>query len=178
MTDNVERGAWDADPLGVLGIGSIRDRVHADLRAAIVEYRKVVENFKIGDMADNALLRIGTIYTEYLNDPDQGIEAYQQLLTHYPGSKEAVDALFEVGAFQIRKKQYDNAIKSYEQFIFNYSTNPKVEDAMLAVARAYVETQVWDRALDAYQSYLNQHPDGKRADFAKAQVDWIRMYHF
>jgi len=49
---------------------------------------------------------------------------------------------------------------------------------MLAVARCYVEKKTWDKALDAYQSYLAKYPNGKSAEFAKAQIAWIRMYHF
>ncbi len=174
----VPEDVWGGDTLGVLASGSKRDRVNADLFRAIRAYREVVEKFKMGDMAGDALLQIGTIYTKYLKDPEKGILAYQELLAHYPASEEAVDALFEVGGYYLDKKQYDEAIKAYQQFTYNYPQNAKVEDAMLAVARCYAEQKVWDKALDAYQSYLNKFPYGKRAGFAKARVAWIRMYHF
>ena len=169
---------WGADTLGVLASGSKRDRVNAELFRAIRAYEQVVETFKMGDMAGNALLRIGTIYTKYLKDPDKGIAAYQRLLAHYPGSKEAVDALFEVGDYHARAKRYDEAIQSFRQFIYNYPRDAKVEDAMLAIARCHADAKVWDKALDAYQSYLNKFPDGKHAETAKARIAWIRMYHF
>ena len=174
----VPEDIWGGDRFGVLALGSVRDRVNADLFAAIREYREVAEQFRIGDMADDALLRIGVIYTDYLNDPEKGLAAYQQLLASYPGSKQAVDALFEVGAYQMDQKKYDEAIKLYEQFIFNYPTDEKAEDAMIAIARAHVQQKAWGKALDAYQSYLNAHPEGRHAEAARAQVEWIRMYHF
>jgi tetratricopeptide (TPR) repeat protein len=174
----VPEDVWGGDPMGVLTSGSTRDRVNADLFRAIEAYRKVVDEFKTGDMAGNALLRIGTIYIQYLKDPDKGIKAYQELLEHYGATKEAVDALYEVGAYHLKDGNYDEAIKAYQQFIYNYPKDERVEDAMLAVARCHVEKKAWDKALDAYQSYLTKYPAGKSAEFAKAQIAWIRMYHF
>ena len=174
----VPEDVWGGDALGVLTSGSTRDRVNADLFRAIEAYRKVVDDFKTGDMAGNALLRIGTIYIQYLKDPDKGVKAYQELLAHYGATKEAVDALYEVGAYYLKNGNFDEAVKAYEQFIYNYPKDERVEDAMLAIARAYVEKKVWDKALDAYQSYMTKFPNGKSAEFAKAQIAWIRMYHF
>jgi TolA-binding protein len=169
---------WTSDALGILTSGSKRDRVNAELFRAIGAYRKVVENFKMGDMAGNALHRIGVIYTKYLKDPEKGFKAYQELLEHYPGTKEAIDALCEVGAYYLEKKEFDEAIKFYRQFIYNYPTDSRVESAMMAIARCYMEKKEWQEALDAYQSYLNKFPQGKEADLARAQVTWIRTYHY
>ncbi len=174
----VPEDIWGGDAMGVLTSGSARDRVNADLFRAIQAYRKVVDEFKTGDMAGSALLRIGTIYIQYLKDPDNGIKAYQELLAHYGATSQAVDALYEVGAYYLKDNNYDEAIKAYQQFIYNYPKENRVEDAMLAVARCHVEKKTWDKALDAYQSYLAKYPNGKSAEFAKAQIAWIRMYHF
>jgi TolA-binding protein len=174
----VPQDVWGGDALGVLTSGSTRDRVNADLFRAIAAYRKVVDDFKTGDMAGNSLLRIGAIYTQYLKDPDKGIAAYQELLTHYGATKEAVDALYEVGAYHLKNANFDDAVKAYQQFVYNYPKDERVEEAMLAMARCHVEKKAWDKALDAYQSYLAKYPSGKGAEFAKAQVVWIRMYHF
>ena len=138
----------------------------------------MVDDFKTGDMAGNALMRIGTIYIQYLKDPEKGIKAYQELLARYGATQEAVDALYEVGAYYLKENNYDEAIKAYRQFVYNYPKDKRVEDAMLAVARCHVEKKVWDKALDAYESYLAKFPNGKGAEFAKAQIAWIRMYHF
>jgi len=169
---------WGGDTMGVLTSGSKRDRVNSDLFRAIRAYRKVAREFKMGDMAGNALFRIGTIYTKYLKDADEGIKAYQELLAHYPASKEATEALYEVGTYHLKKKSHDAAIKAYRRFIYNYPRDAKVQDAMLAIARSYAEKKDWNKALDAYQSYLSKFPKGKHAAQAKAQVEWIRMYHF
>jgi len=174
----VPEDVWGGDTLGVLASGSTRDRVNADLFRAIGAYRKVVDSFKMGDMAGDALLRIGVIYTKYLKDPEKGILAYQELLERYPASKEAMDALYEVGAYHLKQEDFDRAITAYQQFVYNYPMEEKVQDAMLAIARCHAQTKAWDKALDAYQRYLNKFPEGTHADFARAQVAWIRMYHF
>jgi TolA-binding protein len=169
---------WTTDALGILTSGSKRDRVNAELFQAIGAYRKVVEKFKMGDMAGNALHRIGVIYTKYLNDPEKGFKAYQELLEHYPGTKQAIDALYEVGAYYLDKKEFDEAIKFYRQFTYNYPTDSRIENAMMAIARCYMEKKEWEKALDAYQSYRNKFPQGKEADLAQTQITWIRTYYY
>ncbi|MFP4057816.1 MAG: tetratricopeptide repeat protein [Candidatus Brocadiia bacterium] len=175
---DVPQDVWGGDTLGVLASGSVRDRVNADLFRAIRAYQVVVDRFEMGDMVGKALLRTGTIYTKYLKDPEKGMAAFQQLLEHHPGSKEAVGALFEVGAYHLEKENFDQAITVYQKFVYNYPQDPKVEDAMVAIARCYIAKKAWDKALDACQSYLNRFPEGKHAAFAKNQATWIRMYHF
>jgi len=176
---DVPEDVWGGDTLGVLASGSKRDRVNADLFRAIRAYQVVVDRFKRGDTTGAALLRIGTIYTKYLKDPERGMAAFQQLLEHHPGSKEAVGALFQVGAYHLAKKNYDAAIEVYQKFVYTYQQkDARVQDAMIAIARCYIEKKTWDKALDACQTYLNRFPKGKHAAFAKNQVTWIRMYHF
>jgi len=171
-------GGEDPMGIGVLTSGSKRDRVNADLARAIGAYRQAAEKFKMGDKAGAALLRIGAIYTEYLKDPEKGAEAYKQVLAHYPGSKQAIDALYEVGVYHMKKKAFGDAVTSFQQFIYNYPTEAKVEEAMLAIAKCHTEQKAWDKAIDAYQSYLNKYPQGRFAEQAKARIEWIRMYHF
>jgi len=175
---DVAEDVWGGDTLGVLASGSKRDRVNADLYRAIRAYQVVVDRFKMGDMVGKALLRIGTIYTQYLKDPEKGMAAFQQLLEHHPGSEEAVGALFQVGAYHLEKKHYDQAIAVYQKFVYNYPQDQRAQDAMVAIARCYIEKKTWDKALDACQTYLNRFPTGKHAPFAREQVTWIRMYHF
>lgn len=174
----VQEELWDDHLLGVLTSGSMRDRVNTELLKAIEAYRKVVENFEMGDIAGKALLRIATIYTDYLDDTERGIAAYQELLENYPGSREAENALYEVGVYQMQKQQYEHAITLFQQFGHRFPSSPKTEEAMLAVARCYVEMNMWAEAVDAYQRYVNQYPKGTQVSFAQAQIEWIRMYYF
>ena len=100
------------------------------------------------------------------------------MLEHYPGTKEAIDALYEVGAYYLEKKEFDEAIKFYRQFTYNYPTDSRIENAMMAIARCYMEKKEWEKALDAYQSYLSKFPQGKEADLAQTQITWIRTYYY
>lgn len=174
----VKEDLWDDNLLGVLTSGSKRDAVNNELQKAIIAYRKVVDTFKMGDMADKALLRIAAIYTDYLKAPEKGIAVYQELLENYPGSKEAEDALYEVGAYHMENRKYNEAVKLFKRFVHTFPKSKKAEDAMLAVAKCHVEAKEWANAIDSYQSYINKFPYGKYVKFAKTQIEWIRMYHF
>ena len=173
-----DEDVWGGDTLGVLADGSVRDRVNADLFRAIAAYRQVPAQFKMADKAGDALLRVGVIYTKYLNDTAKGVEAYQQLLADYPATENAVDALYEVGAWQMENGKFEEAARAYRQFVFAYPRDNRVPEAMLSIARCHAEQKDWAKALDAYESYLSKFPRGEKADFAKAQVTWIRTYHY
>jgi TolA-binding protein len=176
--DPVADAAAGADTDGLLAGVSIADRVSEDLTAAIAAYRAVADRFQLGDKAGNALLRIGTIYTDYLKNTDKAVEAYRELLAKYPGSQEAVDALFNVGAHQREAKRYEEAISSYKKFIFSYPEARQTQQAMVDIAACFAAQGQWDQALDAYKSYLNKFPEGTFARIAETQIEWIRMYYF
>jgi outer membrane protein assembly factor BamD (BamD/ComL family) len=121
---------------------------------------------------------VAVIYSEYLKDDDKGFAAYQELLAHYPGTRQAVDALYEVGAYYLKNRKFPQAVQAYQQFIYNYPNDGRVEDAMIAIAQAHMEQKAYDKALDAYQSYLAKFPQGQHAAQANAQVAWIRTYYY
>lgn len=59
---------------------------------AIVEFRKVVEDYPNSDKADDAQFRIARIYHRYLRDFPKARQEYQYLIDHYPDSEYVTDA--------------------------------------------------------------------------------------
>ena len=158
--------------------GSTAERVKILLKSAIRSYQEVVQQFEREDMAPEALLHIGKIYTEYLKEPEKGMEAYERLLTTYPGSKKAVDAQYEVGQYYIEAKEWQKSIQALKQFVFTYRNDSRVPEAMLTIAECYREQKEWEKAIDAYKKYINAFPQDKNVKEAEEQIRWIEKYYF
>lgn len=68
------------------GLGLIYEEL-GEYQKAIEELEKVVTNYPKGDKAPNALFGIGEIYERRLKNNSQAINAYQNLVNNYPGSR-------------------------------------------------------------------------------------------
>lgn len=170
--------AWHRPHPGIFASGRTRERVFDDLRAAVAAYRLVVDKHPLGDMAQRALLRIGAIYGEYLNDPDKAILAYSELLEKYPGAPEAVDAQFAVGQHYLDKGNLAKAEKAITLFLTSFPNHAKAADALLLLADCHRRQREWAKALDDYQSFLSRYPNSPKAGQIREEVEWLKKYRF
>jgi len=87
----------------------------------INEGRKDVERLKIihdnnpgTDMASDALLELGSVYNNKLNDYKQSLDTYNQLITEFPGTSKAAQGQVEIGYIYLYKLyDYDTAFKEF-----------------------------------------------------------------
>jgi len=170
--------AWHRPHPDIIRAGRTREKVREGLHAAVAAYRKVVADHRLGDMAQKALLRVGTIYSDYLKDPDRAIEAYRELLEKYPGSKAAVDAQFAVGRHYLEKKDYGSAEKAITLFLSSFPNHPKAADALIELAECHRGRKEWVKALDDYQSFLARYPHDRRARRIREEIEWLKKYRF
>lgn len=87
-----QRKAFDAQ----FQIARIVQTKLANPTKAIIEYRKVAENWPKSHLADDALFAVGTTYLSMI-ETDQARKALLSLAKKYPDSPLADDALFKVG---------------------------------------------------------------------------------
>ena len=115
----------DAEPTTYLG-AEARNRI-----AQIREGRKDVERLKIThdnnpgtDIASDALLELGSVYNNKLNDYKKSIEIYQQIATEFPGSSKAAQGQIEIGYIYLYGLyNYDQAFKEFVKVnLENYPT--------------------------------------------------------
>ncbi|HLN52381.1 MAG TPA: tetratricopeptide repeat protein [Lentimicrobium sp.] len=55
-------------------------------------YKEVVDNYPYDILADDALFDLATLYKDHIKDNTKAMEAYQKLMTDYPGSLYVVEA--------------------------------------------------------------------------------------
>ncbi len=162
----------------LLRAGESRERVREGLHRAVTAYRKTVDDHPLGDMAQRALLRVGAIFREYLDDPDRAIEAYRTLLEKYPGSPAAVDAQLAVGRHFLDQGDLAGAEKAIRQFLVAYPNHGRAGEAWLDLAECHRSQKEWQKALDDYESFLARYPDSERAASVREQIEWLKKYRF
>jgi TolA-binding protein len=117
----------DAEPTSYLG-AEARNGI-----AQIREGRKDVERLKIfhdnnpgTDVAADALLELGSVYNNKLNDYNMAIETYRQLISEFPGSSKSAQAQVEIGYIHLYKLyNYDIAFKEFAKV--NLATYPELK---------------------------------------------------
>ncbi|MEM7391162.1 MAG: tetratricopeptide repeat protein, partial [Verrucomicrobiota bacterium] len=132
----------------------------------------------LGDMAQQAMLRVGTLYADYLNNPEKAMEAWRDLLEKYPGSPEAVNAQYAVGTHYLEKDDFVQAEKAITLFLSSFPNHPKAADALIDLAECHRGQREWLKALDDYQSFLNRYPRSPRVKTVEEEIAWIKKYRF
>jgi TolA-binding protein len=170
--------AWHRPHPDLSATGRTRERVLEGLRLAVAAYRQTVDRHPLGDMAQRALLRIGIVRGEYLNDPGGAIAAYSELLEKYPGSTEAVDAQFAVGRHYLDDRKLGEAEKAITLFLTSFPNHARAADALLLLAECHRGQREWAKALDDCQSFLSRYPGSPRAGQIREEIEWLKKYRF
>lgn len=113
----------------------------------------------------------------------QAKELLSELVTSCPGSVFTEDALFSLAESHFHLKEWEEAESEYTAFLKDFPESKKYgELARYRIAESagkQVETPTRDQtktleAIIAYENFLDEYPDGKRADSAKAEVEKLR----
>jgi TolA-binding protein len=164
-----QRKAFDAQyQIAKIVLEQLSNRVKA-----VIEYRKVVENWPESHLADDALYAIGTTYLA-MGETDKAREAAKSVAKLYPGSPLADDALYMVG-------------KSFEDEANKFATATRAKTVELAQETAQREAyrnvqEARGKQYAAQQriiSSLKQGGMGQKAELeeAKAAADnvWFNV---
>ncbi len=130
---------------------------------AIIEYRKVTQNWPESHLADDALFKVGTTYRS-VGDRDKARRALFAVATNYPTSPWADDALFIIGQMYETEARQLAAITREESL---------VEATEMAQQEAYGKWSADNKAMLAGQRsavlQLKRAGDMDAAEFAEAR---------
>ena len=149
-----------------------------DYQGAIEVYQTVVDSNPETPTAREAQLSIAGLYVEKMNQPDKGIQIYQDLIATTPDSDEAAQAHWRLGLYAFKSKDYQSAQQSFSTIINQFPTSEFSHNAQLMLAKSYEETREYQQAVQIYDNVANRHPEGKRATQAlvnKARIQAERL---
>jgi len=165
----------DVEAITAAQMADRQDKINAALRRAVESY---AASAKVpgADKAGEALLRVATIYGERLNDSQQAMATWLEIVRQFSGTAVAEEASWRIAQNYERSAKFADAIDAYKAFLRNYRGSARAADAQFAVAENYEHLGEWVKAMDSYGNYVNSFPQGARVDKAKEQITWIKTY--
>lgn len=139
---------------------------------AIEAYNKVAVLNTTGSVY--ALFQKG--YAEGLmRNYDKKVETLHQLVSRYPNSDYADDALYEVARAQLQKQDNAAAVTAYQQLLTKYPKSNKARQSHLELAMLYRNIGQYDAAIEAYKQTITRYPAGDEAYAALAGLEATYM---
>ena len=145
-----------------------------DYQGAVDAYQSVIDSKPGTSEARQAQLGIAKLYIEKMDQPQQGIEVYQDLLAAAPDSDEAAEVHWRLGLRAFKTEDYHAAQQSFDIIVNNFPASERSHNAQLMLAKSYEEASNYEKAAEVYDNVANRHPEGKRATQAlvnKARIE-------
>jgi stage II sporulation protein D len=103
---------------------------------AVSVFRDISTSSDDPETRASALLYIGTIYDNDLDQKDAAISCYKDLIHTYPQSSSAQDALFNCGQVYYKTGRYRDAKQMFDDYIQKYPKGMRIQSAMDGSASA------------------------------------------
>lgn len=96
---------------------------------AIGAYQEISVQASDREMKAKAILRIGDIYSYFLNNYDRALKQYDAVKKHYAGSPYAANAYFNSGMILYEKNRYSEAQGQFKTYVEKYPSGDRKETA-------------------------------------------------
>ena len=172
--------------------------VASSMSRAQAMFEGIVKNAPYSKYAALAQFNVGQTLEKQGEYP-KAIEAYQLVVSKYPGDAIADDALYQVGYVRLRQTRegsYDRATvqkarESFEDFIARYPNSEKVPQAReniksleggtnkgtLDIAKFYDRTKKYKSAVIYYNDVIKGQPGTPDAEYAKARIEALKVLY-
>ena len=137
-----------------------------DYQGAIDVYQAVIDEKPGTSAARNAQLAIGKLHIDKMDQPEVGMQIYQNLIATTPDSEETVEAHYRLGFYYFKAMDYELAQQSFDTIVNQFPHLERSHNAQLMLAKSYENSGKFEKATEIYDNVANRHPDGKRAGSA------------
>ena len=146
-----------------------------DYQGAIEAYQSIVDTQPGTPEALQAQVAIGKLSIERMNQPAEGIKAYEAVIAAAPESDQAADAYYELGMHYYRQKDYAAAQTQFDALVNNFPQLELSQNAHLMLAKSYEEAKNYEQAAETFDSFANRNPRSQRAAIAIANKGRIQQ---
>ncbi len=134
-----------------------------DYQGAIDVYQTLVDSKPETPESRQAQLAIAKLHIEKMNQPQQGVQIYQNLIAAAPDSEEAIEAYHRLGIYHFKIKDYQSAQQFFNIIINKFPMSELSHNAQLMLAKSYEDVGDYEKAIEVYDNVANRYPEGKRA---------------
>ena len=107
-----------------------------DYQGAIETYQTVVNSKPETPEARQAQLSIAKLYIEKMDQPQQGVQIYQDLIAAAPDSEEAAEAHWGLGLHAFKSEDYQSAQQFFDTIVNKFPTSERSYNAQLMLAKS------------------------------------------
>jgi TolA-binding protein len=119
---------------------------------------------------DKFLFDGGVIYYN-MEDYNNAIITFQQLINDYPDSEYADDAQYYIGYINEKKLgYYIQALLEYQKLIDNYPNSEFADDAQLGIGNCYYATKDYSHAIEEYQKLIDDYSESSLLPLAQYSI--------
>jgi TolA-binding protein len=139
--------------------------------SAIEGFNLVLKKYPSGQLAEEALFRLGEIYHFSLNNSAQAISYFQEVMElNKTGSfgSEAQKYIAEIMEFNF--KDFDQAIIEYQKLIDMFDDPQKNADSQYQIASIYIKKQNYNQALAEFEVLLEKYPNSTLVEVAQFNI--------
>ncbi len=144
-----------------------------DYQGALEVYQTIVDAEPETPEARQAQLAIAKLYIEKMDQPQLGVQIYQDLIASAPDSEAAAEAYWGLGLHAFKSEDYQSAQQFFDTIVNKFPTSERSYNAQLMLAKSYEELNEYRKAVEIYGNVANRHPEGKRA--TQALVNQARI---
>jgi len=108
-------------------------------RDALAAYSAIAEKSPDPDNCALARLRMGDIYSSYMNNVDAALEQYSVIISKFSRTPYAADALYNSGVIFYEKKNYPEALKHFRLFVEMSPSGERVITARIMIEYCLTE---------------------------------------
>ena len=146
-----------------------------DYYGAIEAYQSIVDTKPGTPEALQAQLAIGKLSIGQMNQPAEGVKAYEAVIAAAPESDKAAEAYYELGMHYFRSKDFEAAQTQFDAIVNNFPQLELSQNAHLMLAKSYEEAKSYEQAAEAFDSFANRNPKSERAAIAIANKGRIQQ---
>ncbi len=151
--------------------------VEKDYRGALEAYQSIVNTKPGTPEAVKAQLAIGELLVEHMNQPSEGIKAYEVVIATAPESDEAAEAYYNLGMHYYRQKDYPTAQTQFDTIVNKFPNLELSHNAQLMLAKSFEDSKNFEQAVEIYDNFANRNPRSERAAIAIARKGQIQKEH-
>ena len=148
----------------------IKGRNHS----AIEMFKSVLKKYPLGQLAEEALFRLGEIYHFSLNNSMQAISYFQEVMKLNKKSLFALEAQKYIAEImELTFKDYDQAIIEYQKLInmYDMSDEPQKNSGhQYRIASIYIKKQNYEQAFAEFEILLTEHPKSAWAEVTQFKI--------
>ena len=145
-----------------------------DYPSAIAAYQSIIDTQPGTPEALQAQLAIGKLSIDRMNQPAEGIKAYEAVIASGPESDEAAEAHYELGMHYYRQKDFKAAQTRFDAVVNKFPNLELSHNAQLMLAKSFEEAKDFEQAVEVFDNFANRNPRSERAALAIANKGRIQ----